>query len=224
MGRGSPATALPTAALWAAAWTMLLVLPPAHEDDAVPLSSCCKVGKSMFWGHALGQATPGCPCQLLLAQGTAIVGTICFLWLLRCAGHRWAVTWAKCPSARSSSQGHQQQAGGGDGAPGSCPSPPPSQTRLSPSPGKPGGAQHPFPRLGCSRDLHLPALCRLPALPIPIPSPGCAHSGMVAGRAVPGTQYRVLPSKDHAGGLLVPRASPGRIRLGTRIPGVQGSE
>lgn len=81
-GQVSPAAALPIAAPWAAAWMLLLVLPPAHEDDAVPLSSYCKVGKSMFWGHALGQATPGCPCRLLLARGTALAGTVCFMWLL----------------------------------------------------------------------------------------------------------------------------------------------
>lgn len=81
-GQVSSAAALPVAAPWAAAWMLLLVLPPAHEDDAVPLSGCCKVGKSMFWGHALGQATPGCPCRLLLARGTALAGTVCFLQLL----------------------------------------------------------------------------------------------------------------------------------------------
>lgn len=63
----SPAAALPIAAPLAAAWSLMLVLAPAHEDDAVPLSGCCKVGKSRFWGYALGRVTPGCPCWLLLA-------------------------------------------------------------------------------------------------------------------------------------------------------------
>lgn len=68
-GQVTPPAALPVATPWAAAWLLLLllVLPPAREDDAVPLSGCHKVGKSMFWGHALGQTTPGCPYQLLLA-------------------------------------------------------------------------------------------------------------------------------------------------------------
>lgn len=64
--------ALPLAAPWAAAAVMPVVLPLAHVDNAVPLSSCCKVGRVTFWGHALGQATLGCPCR----SCTAIAGTV----------------------------------------------------------------------------------------------------------------------------------------------------
>lgn len=120
----------------------------------------------MFWGHALGQATPGYPCQLLLAQGIAPAGTVCFLWLL---GLCWASLGIHLGS-RSSSQGPQQQAGGRDEAPSRSPSPLSTQMRLSPSPGKPGGAQHPFPRMGRSGDLHLPVLCQVPALPCSQPA------------------------------------------------------
>lgn len=59
------------------------LLCPACDS---PVGSCwgdvpssrgqCKVGRVTFGGHALGQATLGCPCQLLLAQGTALAGTV----------------------------------------------------------------------------------------------------------------------------------------------------
>lgn len=55
---------------------------PAPVDDAGSLSSSWKVGRVAFWGHALGQATLGCPCQPLLAQGTALARSLCFLGLL----------------------------------------------------------------------------------------------------------------------------------------------
>lgn len=98
--------------------------------------------------------------------------------------------------------------------------------RLSPSPGKSGGAQHPFPRLDCSENPHLPALCRVPALPVPklaVPTQGqrqdrqwqAASTGCCA---LQGPRCQLTGPKS------IPEEEGSQIWEGTRIPGVLVSE
>lgn len=60
-------------------WGSACGLAPGLRGQCRASLRLFKVGRVTFWESA--QDTLGCPCHLLLAQGTALAGTVCFRWV-----------------------------------------------------------------------------------------------------------------------------------------------